>query len=391
MHMSSAEAAPQAPTQAGEWAESGWKAAWEVQLSDGRRTGGDTRRYETAMSHALALAANGPLTGGNPQVGCILLDDAGNPIAEGWHRGAGTAHAEVDALSRLAPGQHADTAIVTLDPCNHTGRTGPCALALIDAGIRRVVYAVDDPGAASGGGAERLRAAGVEVIAGVHADEVERFLAWWLVAQRRGRAWATVKWASTLDGRAAAADGTSQWITSPEARADAHRLRETHDAILTGTGTVLADDPSMTARDGDGALLRHQPTPIVAGAREIPQDARIRRHPAGLVTAGAQSLTSILEEAYRRGETRVLVEAGPTLTSAVLREGLADELRVYLAPALLGGPATAIGSLGIDGIGDAMRLDLIELRRLGPDLGLTLRPRGPETPPDIASRDRKDD
>ena len=373
MHMSLVEKASKTPS-AGGCAESGWEAAWEVELSDGGRTGGDARRYETAMSHALALAANGPLTGGNPQVGCILLDDAGNPIAEGWHRGAGTAHAEVDALSRLAPGQHADTAIVTLEPCNHTGRTGPCALALIEAGVRRVVYAVDDPGAASGGGAERLRAAGVEVIGGVHADEVERFLAWWLTAQRRGRAWATVKWASTLDGRAAAEDGSSQWITAAEARADAHRLRETHDAILTGTGTVLADDPSMTARDVDGGLLSHQPTPIVAGARAIPPGARIRRHPAGLVEAGATPLRTILEEAHRRGETRVLVEAGPTLTSAVLREGLADELRVYLAPALLGGPGTAIGSLGVQDIDAAIRLDLIEVRRLGPDLALTLRP-----------------
>ncbi len=330
-------------------------------------------RYEPAMSHALSLAANGPRTGGNPQVGCLLLDDVGNAIAEGWHRGAGTPHAEVDAIAQLG-GRRAHTAIVTLEPCNHTGRTGPCALALIEAGIRRVVYAVDDPGQASGGGAERLRAAGVEVIGGVHAEEVGRFIEWWLVAQRRGRSWVTVKWASTLDGRAAAADGTSQWITGPAARADGHLLRADADAILTGTGTVLDDDPSLTARDAAGELLPHQPVPVVVGRRHVPDGARLRTHPAGLVEAGDAPLEAVLRETYERGELRVLVEAGPALTSAVLREGLADELRVYLAPALLGGPGTAIGDLGLGGIADAVRLDLRDVRRLGPDLALTLRP-----------------
>ena len=330
--------------------------------------------YEHAMSHALALAANGPVTGGNPQVGCILLDDAGNAIAEGWHRGAGTPHAEVDAISQLGSRQP-HTAIVTLEPCNHTGRTGPCALALIDAGVRRVVYAVADPGAASGGGAERLRAAGVEVIGGVHADEVARFIEWWLVAQRRGRSWTTVKWASTFDGRAAAADGSSQWITGPAARADGHRLRAEADAILTGTGTVLADDPSMTARAPDGALLPHQPVPIVVGSRAVPAGAKLREHPAGLVETGDLALAEVLAQTYQRGELRVLIEAGPTLTSAVLREGLADELQIYLAPALLGGPGLAIGDLGLQHIGDAVRLELLDVRRLGPDLALTARPR----------------
>jgi len=330
-------------------------------------------RYEPAMSHALALAANGPLTGGNPQVGCILLDDAGNAIAEGWHRGAGTPHAEVDALRQLG-GRRAHTAIVTLEPCNHTGRTGPCALALIEAGIRRVVYAVDDPGATSGGGAERLRAAGVEVVEGVHEAEVRRFLEWWLVAQQRGRSWVTVKWASTLDGRAAAADGSSQWITGPEARADGHRLRANADAILTGTGTVLADDPALTARDAEGALLPQQPVPIVIGSRAVPADARLREHPAGLVEAGDRPLDAVLRDSYERGQLRVLVEAGPRLTSSVLREGLADELHVYLAPALLGGPGLAVGELGLGTIGEAMRLSLTTVRRLGDDLALDLRP-----------------
>lgn len=335
---------------------------------------GDTRRFETAMSRALGLAANGPLTGGNPQVGCILLDDAGNPIAEGWHRGAGTPHAEVDALSRLAPGQHPHTAIVTLEPCNHHGRTGPCSEALIAAGIRRVVYAVDDPGAVSGGGARRLREADVDVIGGVLAAEVERFLAWWLTAQRLGRPWITVKWASTLDGRAAAADGSSQWITGQAARADAHALRAVQDGIVTGTGTILADDPSMTARDAAGDLLPHQPIPVVVGARTIPAGARIRQHPAGLVEAGDLPLPALAAELYAQGMRRVMVEAGPRLTSAFLVAGLADELHVYLAPALLGGPGTAIGDLGIASIDGARRFELTDVRRVGDDLALTLRP-----------------
>jgi len=170
----------------------------------------------------------------------------------------------------------------------------------------------------------------------------------------------------------AAEDGSSQWITSQEARADAHLLRATNDAILTGTGTILADDPSLTARSADGELLAHQPIPIVAGTRPVPTGAKIRRHPAGLIEAGSAPLRTILEDAHRRGETRVLVEAGPTLTSAILREGLADELRVYLAPALLGGRGVAIGDLGIRRVDDAIRLELVEARRVGPDLALTL-------------------
>ncbi|NUT58987.1 MAG: bifunctional diaminohydroxyphosphoribosylaminopyrimidine deaminase/5-amino-6-(5-phosphoribosylamino)uracil reductase RibD, partial [Agromyces sp.] len=162
------------------------------------------------MRRALELAMRGPATGVNPRVGCVILSPHGDVLAEGWHRGAGTAHAEVDALSRLAPGAaEGATAVVTLEPCNHTGRTGPCAEALIEAGVARVVYAVADPGDHSAGGADRLRAAGVEVTAGVLADEAEAVLDDWLFAARHHRPHVTVTWASTLDGRAAAADGTS--------------------------------------------------------------------------------------------------------------------------------------------------------------------------------------
>lgn len=333
---------------------------------------------ETAMRRALELAARGPLTGGNPRVGCILLDEAGGVVGEGWHRGAGTRHAEIDALSRRSGVAH--TAVVTLEPCNHIGRTGPCVDALIDAGVRRVVYAVADPGHASGGGAARLREAGIEVVSGVLAADAFAFLEPWLIAAERARPWVTVKWASTLDGRAAAADRTSQWITGGAARRDGHRLRSESDAILTGTGTVLADDPSFTARDAAGELLPHQPLPVVLGARAVPAAAALRRHPAGLVEAGDVSIVAALDDLWRRGVARVLVEAGPTLTSAIVRDGLADEFAVYLAPKLLGGPAVALGDLGIGTIGDALELEIRDVRRLGSDLAITLRPVGSAAP-----------
>jgi len=335
---------------------------------------------EAAMARALGLATRGPLAGGNPQVGCVLLDASGATIAEGWHRGAGTAHAEADALARAAAvgvdPALIDTAVVTLEPCAHHGRTGPCAEALIAAGVRRVVFAVGDP-AEGAGGAALLRAAGVEVVAGVLGDDGETLLLPWLSATRRRRPWTIVKWAQSLDGRAAASDGTSQWITGPAARLDVHRRRAEVDAVITGTGTVLADDPAYTARDADGALLPHQPVPVVVGTRPVPATAKLRAHPCGLIEAGAATLTEVLGDLHDRGMRRVLVEAGPALTSAVLREGLADEIVAYVAPVLIGGPATTIGDLGIPSIDAAPRLWFTGVDRLGDDLVVTLRPAAP--------------
>lgn len=333
----------------------------------------DTARYDAAMRRALDLAARGPVTGGNPQVGCVLLDDAGTIVGEGWHHGAGTAHAEVDALSRVADARGL-TAVVTLEPCNHTGRTGPCAQALIDAGVARVVYAISDPGHESGGGAARLRAAGVEVIGGVLADDANELLHVWLTASRRHRPWVTVKWASTLDGRAAASDGTSQWITGTAARQRVHEQRAASDAILVGTGTVLADDPSLTARGDGGELLTHQPIPVVVGETPVPATAILRRHPAGLIETGTRDLHAILDDLYARGIRRVYVEGGPTLASAIIAAGLADEYSVYLAPALLGGDKLALGDLGIHTISDARRLRVTSVEQLGDDLLVMARP-----------------
>ncbi|UOQ89905.1 bifunctional diaminohydroxyphosphoribosylaminopyrimidine deaminase/5-amino-6-(5-phosphoribosylamino)uracil reductase RibD [Agromyces endophyticus] len=328
-----------------------------------------------AMRRALELAELGPARGVNPRVGCVILSPAGDVLAEGWHRGAGTAHAEVDALSKLEPGAaRGATAVVTLEPCNHTGRTGPCAVALVDAGVRRVVYAVADPGDHSSGGAARLRAAGVDVTAGVLAGEVEAMLDDWLFAARSRRPRVIVKWAATLDARTAATDGTSQWITGPAARADVHRRRAAADAIAVGTGTVFADDPSLTARDDGGHLLDEQPVPVVFGRRAVPADAAVHRHPHTPVLLTGEDLAADLEELQRRGIRSLFVEGGPTLATAFLATGLVDELLVYVAPALLGGPHLAVGDLGISTIADAHRFRFAAVERLGDDVLLVAHP-----------------
>jgi len=332
-----------------------------------------TDRYDEAMRRALDLAARGPAVGPNPRVGAVLMDAEGRIVAEGFHRGAGTPHAEVDALSKVADARGL-TAVVTLEPCNHTGRTGPCSVALIEAGVERVVYAVPDPGNASAGGADRLRAAGVEVVEGVLRSEVEAFLRVWLTAMRLRRPFITVKWAATLDGRAAAADGSSRWITGAAARQRVHEQRASSDAIVVGTGTVLADDPSLTARGDAGEFLAHQPIPVVIGERPVPADARLRRHPAGLIETGSRDLSAVLGQLWDREIRHVYVEGGPALASAFLAAGLVDELVVFLAPKLVGGPRLAVGDLGIASITDARPFVFTGIETLGDDLMITAVP-----------------
>ncbi|MEJ6490657.1 bifunctional diaminohydroxyphosphoribosylaminopyrimidine deaminase/5-amino-6-(5-phosphoribosylamino)uracil reductase RibD [Leucobacter sp. USCH14] len=350
---------------------------------------------EDGMRRGLAIARRGPSHTPNPQVGCVLLDPEGRVVAEGWHRGAGTPHAEVEALGHLLAEWHDRaaelTAVVTLEPCNHTGRTGPCAAALIAAGVGAVAYALSDPGQESSGGADTLRAAGVEVRGGVLDGEARALLAPWLEKQagavpartgdplpRPSRPRVIVKWAQTLDGRAAATDGSSQWITGEGARADVHRRRARADAILVGTGTLLADDPALTARDAAGGLLvppKEQPLPVVVGRREIPASARVRAHPAlaahglsePLRFTGAD-LAADLASLAEHGVRSVFVEGGPTVASALIAAGLADDVLVYVAPALLGGPRLAIGDLGIPDISGILRLSETRIERLGDDL-----------------------
>lgn len=205
---------------------------------------------DKAMARAIELAARGlGTTSPNPVVGCVLLDASGLVVGEGFHAYAGGPHAEIVALAQAGERAKGGTAVVTLEPCNHTGRTGPCSEALIHAGVARVVIAVPDPNPTAMGGAARLQAAGVEVLFGVRASEAEDGNIAWLTSVRRGRPYVIWKSASTLDGRAAAADGTSMWITSEASRMDVHRLRGTVDAVMVGIGTILADDPRLTTRD----------------------------------------------------------------------------------------------------------------------------------------------
>ncbi|WJV50080.1 bifunctional diaminohydroxyphosphoribosylaminopyrimidine deaminase/5-amino-6-(5-phosphoribosylamino)uracil reductase RibD [Streptomyces flavofungini] len=212
-----------------------------------------TAAEAVAMRRAVALAARGlGFTSPNPVVGCVVLDATGDSVGEGYHQRAGGPHAEVHALRAAGEKARGGTAVVTLEPCNHTGRTGPCAQALLDAGIARVVYAVADPTPDATGGAATLRAAGVDVESGLLAEEAQTVNAAWLTSVRTGRPHVTWKYAATLDGRVAAADGTSRWISSAESRADVHRLRAECDAVVVGSGTQRADDPHLAVR---GPLL----------------------------------------------------------------------------------------------------------------------------------------
>ena len=346
-----------------------------------------------AMRRAIELAADPAVRpGANPRVGCVLLDAGGVARAHGRHRGAGTPHAEVDALAAWDPALGApDTAVVTLEPCRHTGRTGPCTRALIDAGVRRVVVGALDPSAEAGGGAEELRAAGVEVVTGVLEDEAAAVDRAWLAAARLGRPHVTWKVSPTLDGRVAAADGTARWISSPQSRADAHAQRARLDAIVVGTGTVLADDCRLTARDTGGADLarEHQPLRVVVGHREIPAGAAVLDDAAPTLVLTTHDPAEVLAELWRRGARRVLVEGGPVLAGAFWRAGLVDEVVVYLAPVLLGAGPAAVGDLGITTIDDAARLEVTDVVRTGPDLRITAVRRTATT--DRADRHRSDD
>ncbi len=324
-----------------------------------------------AMRRALELAAAPGLPRGpNPRVGCVLIDDAGAQIAQGWHRGAGTPHAEAAALGAAGSAARGATAVVTLEPCDHTGRTGPCSQALLEAGVRRVVYAQSDPNPVAAGGADRLAAAGVQVLGGVLADEAQVINEAWTFAHQHGRPMVTWKVASTLDGRVAAADGSSRWITGPAARGQVHDLRAEVDAVLIGTGTALADDPSLTVRDAQGRVAEHQPIRVVMGRRAVPPTARLRDGAAPLRCYPDQSPAQVLADLAGLGVAHVLLEGGPSLAAAFLRAGLVDRLVWYLAPKLLGCGPAAVGDLGISGIDSALQWQLTSVTRVGQDVRL---------------------
>ncbi len=336
------------------------------------------RHLESAMQRSLELALLGPAWGVNPQVGAVILDQEGRIVAEGYHKGSGTAHAEVLAIEDLrrsipypfAPGY---TAVVTLEPCNHFGKTGPCAQALIDAGISRVVFPIKDPGNESAGGAQRLRDSGVEVIEGVLRDKAKEQARVWLSSKQLGRPFVTLKWASSLDGRIAAVDGSSKWISGEQSRQDAHRLRRDVDAILVGTGTVMADDPELTARDSGGNYFEHQPLRVVMGESSLPTEARVFNEKAETIQIRARNPQVVLQELHERQVKHLLVEGGSKIASEFIRNNLVDEFIIYLAPLLLGGPRLAINDLGIPSMSEAIKLRITEQKLLGDDLMIRAR------------------
>ncbi|MFE1956428.1 bifunctional diaminohydroxyphosphoribosylaminopyrimidine deaminase/5-amino-6-(5-phosphoribosylamino)uracil reductase RibD [Streptomyces sp. NPDC059479] len=349
------------------------------------------------MRRAIALAARGlGSTSPNPVVGCLILDAAGRPAGEGFHRRAGGPHAEIHALRAAGERARGGTAYVTLEPCDHTGRTGPCSRALIEAGVVRVSYAVADPNPQATGGAETLRAAGIAVEQGLLAEEAEAGNIAWLTSVRRGRPHVLWKYAATLDGRIAAADSTSRWITSAEARADVHRLRAEADAVVVGSGTARTDDPHLAVRDVEGAVqplrvvVDTEATAVRPGARildgaaptliavaedadltdsgHLPDVVRLPRGVRGL------HIPALLVALHERGVRSVLLEGGPVLAGSFVAAGAVDKVVGYLAPVLLGAGPAALGDAGITTIAEALRLRMTETVRIGPDLRITAIP-----------------
>lgn len=335
-----------------------------------------------AMRRALALAATpGVPLGPNPRVGCVLLDPDGQEIAVGFHRGAGTLHAEAAALAEAGDAARGATAVVTLEPCNHTGRTGPCAEALVAAGVRRVVFAQPDPNPVARGGTDTLRAAGVEVEFGLHENEARLLNRAWTFAVEHRRPFVTWKFATTLDGRSAAADGTSRWVSSKPARVDTHRLRAQCDVILVGTNTVALDDPHLTVRDEYDLAVEHQPLRVVMGLRDLPETKRIFDHQAETLQIRTHDPQDALDALYELGRRHVFLEGGPSLAAAFLRAGLVDEVITYIAPMLLGAGTNSVGDLGISTISDALNLTIDRVDVIGSaeetNVRLTMSPRRP--------------
>lgn len=334
---------------------------------------------EDAMWRALELALLGPAYGLNPRVGAVILNSAGEVLGEGFHLGSGTPHAEVVALSKALPTggklEPGCVAVVSLEPCNHTGKTPPCATALIEAGISKVVYAASDPGPISSGGAKTLMAAGIEVEAGLLSEVANEQLHRWLVATNKRRPFVTLKWASSLDGRAAANDGSSKWISSEASRHDAHRRRSEVDAILVGTGTVAQDNPTLSARKPDGSLFEHQPLRVILGERKLPGEHRIFDASAETIWLNTRSIPDALAQLYERGVRHLLVEGGPTVASQFIQAGLVDEYLIYLSPKILGGERVAISSVAVNSISQAKELKFMETSWLDGDLVIIARPK----------------
>lgn len=352
------------------------------------------------MARALTLAARGlATTTPNPRVGCVLVrNDA--LVGEGWHQRAGEPHAEVHALRAAGEAARGATAYVTLEPCAHVGRTPPCADALVAAGVGRVVAAMQDPNPlVAGQGLARLAAAGIDVAVGLMAAQAEELNAGFISRMTRGRPWVRLKMAASLDGRTALANGQSQWITGQPARDDVQRWRARACAMLTGAGTVIADDPQMNVRlpgatrqplrvvvssrlriEPSARILQHGPTLVAHADADPGRQAVLAARGVALLACpdghGQVDLEALLRHLATRGINEVMVEAGARLAGALVAAGLVDEYLIYLAPALMGDPARGLLALpALAAMDQVPRLAWVDVRRVGEDLRLLLRPR----------------
>jgi len=352
------------------------------------------------MARALELARRGLYTTDpNPRVGCVLLRD-GAVVGEGWHERAGSAHAEVAALAAAGAAARGATAYVTLEPCNHYGRTPPCSLALIEAGVARVVYAIDDPNPeVAGAGAARLREHRIEVQSGLMAGEAEALNVGYLRRWRTGRPFVRVKLAASLDGRTALANGESRWITSKAARTDVQYFRARSSAVLTGIGTILADDPAMNVRIEESnrqplravldstlrtpleaRVIHRQGAVLLIATQDDPQKRQLLERKGVEVallpsSTARPDLNAVLELLGARGANELWVEAGAVLAGAFVRERLFDELIIYLAPTLLGPDARPLMQLpALAVLEDRLRLRFAECVAVGDDLRITAVP-----------------
>ena len=362
----------------------------------------DPARDELVMRRALELAALGRgKVSPNPMVGAVLIDRRGRTAGEGFHEGPGLPHAEINAIAEAGARARGATLYVNLEPCNHTGRTGPCAPAVLEAGIARVVYGAADPIAGHRGGARWLARRGVSVTGGVLAEpcrELNRSFYCWA---KTGRPWVVLKAAAGLDGKAAMASGESQWITSAEARAHGRRLRVELDAIAVGVNTVLADDPRLTARSRgasdplrvivdsrlrtppEAAVLpansRSSARCVIATGDRAPRARQRRLEERGAeiwrLGDGRVDLPALLDRLGRESITSMVVEGGPELHASCVAAGLADEVYLYVSGLLLGGAARSwLGDTGAQALGDAARLEITAVERIGRDLLVTGRP-----------------
>ncbi len=352
------------------------------------------------MARALRLAERGLCTTApNPRVGCVLVKN-GAVVGEGWHERAGEPHAEINALQQAGAQAAGATAYVTLEPCCHHGRTAPCTDALIAAGVGRVVAAMEDPNpAVAGKGLAALQTAGIDSASGLLAVAAEQLNAGFVMRMRQGRPWLRCKLAMSLDGRTAMASGESRWITGDAARRDVHRLRARSDAIMTGIGTVLADDPSLTVRLDDmndgfrqplrvilDSRLRTPPdaklldlpgeTLLVTGAADADSEARLTRSGIRIATVPMQSgqldLTAVMQHLGSIEINEVHLEAGATLCGALLQAGLVDELVIYMAPHLMGDAARGLFALpGLEQMAQRVKLSISHIRAVGDDWRIT--------------------